>query len=72
MAFVQGVLIWSGFFYEAINDRNMQVIFNLKLVLECWDLEILENIKLIFKLNGSRDITGFDWKSCNSKLIITV
>ena len=26
----------------------MQVIFNLKLVLECWDLEILENIKLIF------------------------
>ena len=31
-----------------INDRNMKVKFDLKLLLECWDMEILENIKLIF------------------------
>ena len=40
--------MWRGFFKEAINDRNMQVKFGLKLVLKSWDLEILENMKLIF------------------------
>ena len=45
---LQGVLIRSGFFYEAINDRNMQVKLDLKLLLKCLDLDFLENMKLIF------------------------
>ena len=41
------VLRWSGFFWEALNDRNIESKLILKLIPECWDWDFFENIRQI-------------------------
>ena len=38
---IQGHHMQSELFATAFRDRNIQVRFGLKVVLECWDVEIL-------------------------------
>ena len=40
---IQGVLIWSDIFWEAVNGREKEISFSLRLILKWWDLGISEN-----------------------------
>ena len=39
--YLQGISYWNGTYELVLTDKDMQVRFGLKMVLECWDREFL-------------------------------
>ena len=44
---IQGISYWIGLYELALMDKDMQVRFGLKMVLECWNREFFKKILMI-------------------------
>ena len=65
---IQGVLIWTVIFWEAINDRNRKVEWDVMVVLKSWDLEIYVNVRQISLTQTVSEIWLILFKRHGSKL----
>ena len=50
---IQGVSLRNGLYELALTDKDMQVRFGLKMILECWDREFLGTTTIFKKSNIS-------------------
>ena len=48
---IQGISYWNGLYELALRDKDMQVRFGLKMVLECWDREFFGTTTIFQKSN---------------------